>query len=721
MGALERLFGDRKELGLVAGLVLILVVLFAPIPSLLLDLAIVANFALALTILLLTLYVAKPVEFSTFPSLLLVSTLFRLSLNVAATRLILTDANAGDVINAIGAFAVGGNFVVGLVVFFILIVVQYVVVTSGAQRVSEVAARFMLDSMPGQQMSIDADLNMGLIDQKEAIRRRAALEKEASFYGAMDGASKFVKGDAVAGIIILLINIVAGWIIGVTQMGMDWAGALEHFTLLTIGDGIATQLPALIIAIATGIIVTRSSADRELSTEVFRQLSSMPRIIVIVAAILALLLALPGMPKWPILILIGGAFFAWRRMSVGKAHDAQPESAAPAEEDRGQRALVVALGQHLGETWKPLEALLMERIANLRDLQKRNLGFSFPALSFIDGAELGAHEYEIRLFGARYGGGRIEPDQVLAIRGKQVRARLVGAETPDPAFGLPSLWIDKDTAEGARQRGYSIVDPMSVFVTHLGEILSREAPSFITRAQTLSLLEAVRHRQNGLAEELVPTLLSLPDLQKILQNLVAENVSIEQIDLICEHLVDLARTEKDPAALTEALRQRLGHFICNRLMGARRHELAVLSLDPRLENQIQASLSASARRDALMLEPKVAENLLRQLSQSCADMVRNGREPVLLCGGEVRRPLRALARRVIPKLAILSVQEIPNSIDLTSFAIVRLEPTKPAQPQTTPNLHATPTPLSTSLPSNAQSQARPSMGEADLNWSGQHA
>ena len=297
------LYSRNKDLVLVVGTVLILLILFSPIPPALLDLAIIVNFGFGLTIMLLTFYVRKPVEFSTFPSLLLVATLYRLSLNVAATRLILTGANAGDVIESIGTYAVQGNFVIGLVVFFILIVVQYVVVTAGAQRVSEVAARFTLDSMPGQQMSIDADLNLGLIDQKQAIERREGLEKEASFYGAMDGASKFVKGDAIAGIIILLIDIIAGLIVGVAQMGMGWSEALQRFTLLTIGDGIATQLPALIISIATGIIVTRSSADKELSTEIFRQLASEPRIPLIVLAVLAALMLLPGMPKWPIAIV----------------------------------------------------------------------------------------------------------------------------------------------------------------------------------------------------------------------------------------------------------------------------------------------------------------------------------------------------------------------------------------------------------------------------------
>ncbi|MEQ1810437.1 MAG: flagellar biosynthesis protein FlhA [Terricaulis sp.] len=677
MPRFDLFFRNGRELALVAGLVAILVVLFAPIPPMLLDLGMIANFCLALTIFLMTLYVAKPVEFSTFPSLLLISTLLRLSLNVAATRLILTEADAGQVIGSIGAFAVSGNFVVGLVVFLILVVVQYVVITSGAQRVSEVAARFTLDSMPGQQMSIDADLNMGLIDQKEAIRRRSALEKEAAFYGAMDGASKFVKGDAIAGIIILLINIVAGWIIGVMQMGMEWGEALRHFTLLTVGDGIATQAPALIISLATGIIVTRSGADKELSTEIFKQFSAMPRVPLIAAGIVCLLLLLPGMPKWPILILMGGAFFLWRGASAaalaadaGIADQAAASEAATASS--GTPHLSVALGRTLGESWRPQEAAILERIAGLRDAHERMFGLAFPQLSIVDGPALAPHEYEIRLFGARYGGGEIFAGQQLAIRNDQRGASLDGPHITDPAFGLPARWIEEAETGAARDRGYTIVDATTVFITHLGEILKAEAATLLTRGAVVSLLEEVRARQAGLVEELIPASMSISDVQRVLQNLLAEGVSIAVIDLIVEHLADLARTEKDHLALTELLRQRLNYSICNRLKG-RHRDLAVLSLDPRLEHQIGASLAAGSRRDLIALDPRLTEQLLRSIAQYANDMIANGREPVLLCGAEVRRPLKVLTRRSAPRLSVVSVNEIPSNIDLSSFGIIKIE------------------------------------------------
>jgi flagellar biosynthesis protein FlhA len=668
---------NNKDLALVIGMVLILMILFAPIPPAMLDLAIITNFGFGLTILLLTFYVGKPVEFSTFPSLLLVATLFRLSLSVAATRLILTGANAGDVINSIGTFAVQGNFVIGLVVFCILIVVQYIVVTSGAQRVSEVAARFMLDSMPGQQMSIDADLNMGLIDQKEAIRRREELEKEASFYGAMDGASKFVKGDAVAGIIILLINIVAGWIIGMVQHGMAWDEALARFTLLTIGDGIATQLPALIIAIATGIIVTRSSADKELSTEVFRQLASVPRIPLIVAIVLMALLLLPGMPKWPILVIIAGSVFAWYRArrkaaaAVGDESDvaesAEMSGSGPAP------ALEIRLGSELAAAWKNEEALLSDRISSLRRVHEQDFGIGFPGVRTVEGSGLGTLEYEIRLFGARFGAAEIHPDRLLAISPAAASGiKLEGIETRDPAFNLPALWIEPGAAAEAREAGLKVIDPVTVLMTHFAEIVQGEMATLVTRAVVVKMLEDTRERQPGLLEELIPNTLTISDVQRVLQNLLSEGVSIANLDLILEHLADLARSQKDPAELTEQIRQRLSYSICHQLRG-KHSDLAVLSLDPRIENQISSNLGQGGAAGMLPVEPRLADQLIRKLSALADDMHREGRSPVLLCGAEIRRHLKAFTKRSVPRLSVLSVNEIPMRINLRSFDIIRLE------------------------------------------------
>ncbi len=669
----------NNDLLLVGGVLSILLILFSPIPPVLLDLFIIINFAFGLTILLLTFYVGKPVEFSTFPSLLLVATLYRLSLNVAATRLILTGADAGEVIGAIGAFAVQGNFVIGLVVFFILVVVQYVVVTSGAQRVSEVAARFVLDSVPGQQMSIDADLNMGLIDQAEAKARRKGLEKEAAFYGAMDGASKFVKGDAVAGIIILLINIIAGWIVGVTQMGMEWGQALQTFTLLTIGDGIVTQVPALIVSVATGIIVTRSSADRQLSTEIGRQLGSVPKIPLIVVVALAVLLLLPGMPKWPmaILALLAAAVFvsARRRAAATDAAsemedqdgDAEAASMAPV------RPVEILFGPSLAEHWQGMRSLLGDRIEALRQERFQHIGFHLPAVTVRDGSRLGTSDYEILLFGARHGQGTLHPDRVLAIRGGDGDRPLQDAiPARDPAFGLPALWIRETSADEARGKGYTIVDPVTVLMTHLGELLRREGPLLLMRSEVVRIVDGVRDRQPGLVEELVPALMAISDVQRILQNLVSEEVSIRDIDRIMEVLVDVGRSTKDPVELTELVRQRISHSICHELRG--QHDaLSVLSLDPRIENQITGSLRKAESSSGFLIDPKLAEQLIRKVSTMADAMIQQNLKPVLLCGAELRHHLKTFTRRTVPKLAIVSVREIPSNMDIKSFGIVSMD------------------------------------------------
>jgi len=676
---LSAMFGRHRDLVLVIGVLSILLILFSPIPPVLLDLLIIVNFAFGLTILLMTFYVDRPVAFSTFPALLLIATLYRLALNVAATRLILTDAHAGDVIGAIGAFAVQGSFVIGLVVFFILVIVQYVVVTSGAQRVSEVAARFVLDSVPGQQMSIDADLNMGLIDQNEAKRRRKELEKEASFYGAMDGASKFVKGDAIAGVIILLINIFAGWIIGVAQMGMDWLTALQTFTLLTIGDGIVTQVPALIISIATGIIVTRSASDRQLSTEIISQLASVPKIPLIVLGALLILLLLPGMPKWPIVIIAVISLAIWlssrRRKQeelVGAALDEPEAETRQAAETRGVPRIEVLLGKDLSQHWQSLKPVLTDRISALRTQQERASGFAFPAVVFQDGPHLGDNDYEVMLLGSRHAHSQLYPERTLAIRSGEATTALPGIETRDPAFGLPAVWIDADLRDRAQDAGFTLVDPITVLITHLGEVLRSEAPLLLARTDVVALLEGVRSRQPGLIEELIPAIMTVSDIQRILQNLLAEEVSIRNVDLIAEALIDSGRHTKDHAELTEMVRQRLANSICHGLR-AGHDELAVLSLNPRVEAQISDNIRRSDGNSAFVIEPKLAEQLMRKLIPMAEQMMQQSLSPVLLCGPEIRRHLRAFTRRSIPRLAIISVNEVPTTIDLKSFAIVTVE------------------------------------------------
>lgn len=669
---IARFYEDNRDLVLVGGLLAILTILFAPIPPVFIDLAIMANFGFALTILLMTFYVQRPVDFSTFPSLLLVVTLLRLSINVAATRLILTEAEAGDVIAAIGTFAVGGNYIVGVVVFAILVVVQYVVVTSGAQRVSEVAARFTLDSMPGQQMSIDADLNMGLIDQGEAQRRRHELEQEAAFYGAMDGASKFVKGDAIAAIIILLINIVAGSLIGILQLGLTWSEALQTFTLLTIGDGIAAQLPALIVSIATGIIVTRSSADRDLSTEIFSQLASIPRIPGIVAGSLLILLLLPGMPKWPIAILVvllALAFWRSRAASGAMAEtvdlETEMESEVPAEARADGPEIL--FGADLAEAWADKRGALLERVAAVRKAHQSECGAPLPSVRILEAEGIGSSDYEIRLFGTRFGMMTLHADCVLAVGGKP-GLRIEGIETIEPSTGRPAFWIKADTAQEARDRGFAVIEPEAVMMTHFADIVRSEAARLLSRPIVAEMIDAVRLRQPSLIEDLIPTVLSLADVQRILRNLLAEGVTIANLDLILENLVDLARNQRDPDELAEMVRHRIGFAICNKLRGPHR-ELAVMSLDPRLENEVTASFGNASQS----LDPRLAEKLVRKIAPVAQRMFGEGKAPVLLCSVEIRRALKMLTQRAIPRLSVISVSEIPERIDLASYDVVKVD------------------------------------------------
>lgn len=680
MLSLRRIFNQNTDLVLALLVVGILTVLFVPIPSALLDFLILSNISFALLILLLTFYIARPVEFSTFPSLLLVATLFRLSLNVAATRLILSEADAGHVIGAIGAYVVGGNYVIGMIVFLILVVVQYVVVTSGAQRVSEVAARFTLDSMPGQQMSIDADLNMGFIDQEEAKRRRKMLEKESGFYGAMDGASKFVKGDAIAGIIIMLINIVGGLVIGVMQMGMRWDQALQTFTLLTVGDGIVTQVPALVISVGTGIIVTRSASDGNLSGEVLKQITAFPKTLFIVAAALSFMLLLPGIPATPVLLLLAAllaAGFTARR----KAHQSAPVKAEEAPEEGGQEGegsaydmlkvepVEVMVGANLTPLVSGEKTVFKERIAAIRKQYALDSGMVLPRIRFRNAPQLAANAYELQVFGVPAGKGEIMIDRTMAIHGGGEQRPIKGVATREPTYGLPAIWIEEGEREIARAARYTLVDASTVFITHLSEVLKQQSAQLLTRTETDRLLQRVRDQQPGLVEELIPTILSVSDVQKVLQNLLREKVSIRNLEVILESLVDMGRNTKDLGYLTEVVRQKLGAAICQALLGDM-SALNVMTLDPGIEQVLLQGLRNVEAGGNLVIEPKYADLLQARLSAESERMMKANMLPVLLCSPDLRRHVRLLSERIIPHLRILSMAEVPPSVGLKSYGVV---------------------------------------------------
>lgn len=681
---LQRFLVRHSDVAMVLMVLGILVVLFTPIPAALLDFLLLANFSLAFLILLLTFYMTRPVEFSTFPSLLLIATLFRLSLNVAATRLILAHGDAGKVIGAIGSYVVGGNYVIGLIVFLILIVVQYVVVTNGAQRVSEVAARFTLDSMPGQQMSIDADLNMGFIDQAEAQRRRKALESGAAFYGSMDGASKFVKGDAIAGILILLINIIGGIVIGVMQLGMPWQQALQTYTLLTIGDGIVTQVPALVIAVGTGIIVTRSGSDANLSREALRQITSFPKTLVLVAITLGALMLLPGIPAVPTLLLLGVVlligWIAWRTAAKQKASDASAGNDGPApatgeKEDLYANLPVEPIEVHVGNGWSEVvgqaDGVFMERVAAFRKQHAQDLGLILPRVRFKDVARLGNERYEIHIDGVVAGRGEARRDKLLAIHPTGDTKSIPGELTRDPSYGLPALWIDPTQRAEAQAARYTLVDAPTVLMTHLTEVLRRESATLLTRAGTERLLDRVRQAQPSLVEELIPTILSVTDVQRVLQSLLREKVSIRHVEAILETLADAGRANKDAGYLTERVRQRLGHAICQGLVGES-NALHVLTLDPSMENQFMQSVRLADAGQPIVLDPKLAEQFLSRLVALAERMMKSNLLPVLLCSPDLRRHLRTLSERVLPHLRILSMNEVPAAIELKSYAVVSL-------------------------------------------------
>jgi len=681
MNQLRKALGNHYDIAMVLFVMGILTILFAPIPSGLLDFLILLNFSFAFLVLLLTFYMHRPVEFSTFPSLLLIATLFRLSLNVAATRLILSDGNAGKVISAIGSYVVGGNYVIGLIVFLILIVVQYVVVTSGAQRVSEVAARFTLDGMPGQQMSIDADLNMGFIDQEEAQKRRKSLEKEATFYGAMDGASKFVKGDAIAGIIIMLINIIGGFVVGVMQQNMRWDQALKNYTLLTIGDGIVTQVPALVIAVGTGIIVTRSASDGSLSNEVLKQITLFPKNFLLVAFAMFGLMLLPGIPALPTMMLIILALITALVIYRNQKEEVNEKVEVPEQSEVANDDPYALLQQHpievnVGKNWAPIvsasPSVFMERIAAFRKQFVQEFGLVLPAVKFKEIQKLTPNQYEIHIDGVLAARGESQFEKILAIHPSGNTSLIRGEVTKEPTYGLPAVWIEESQRAQATASQYTLVDATTVLVTHLTEIFRRESATLLDRSEVEKILGRVKKNHTGLVEELIPTVLSVGDVQKVLQNLLKEKVSIRHIEAILETLIDAARSSKEIPYLTELVRHRLGNAICQSLSGGT-STLHVMTIDPTTESQLLMALKNGQVQNpgyGLVLEPKLAETFITGLARQTEKMMKNNMLPILLCSPELRRHMRILSERVVPHLRILSMAEIPQTIELKSFGIV---------------------------------------------------
>ncbi|AOS37984.1 flagellar biosynthesis protein FlhA [Pseudomonas brassicacearum] len=681
---LSRMLSEGSDLLLAVAVIGILLVLFTPIPTWLLDLLLLTNFAVALMVLLVTFDIDKPLSFSTFPSLLLMTTLFRLALNISATRLILTDGDAGLVIAAVGTHVVGGNYVIGFVIFLILVVVQYVVVTSGAQRVAEVAARFTLDSLPGKQMSIDADLNMGIIDQEEAKRRRSQLERESNFYGAMDGASKFVKGDAIAGIVIIAINIIGGLSVGILQKGQSWGDALHHYTLLTVGDGIVTQIPSLIIAVAAGIIITRAATDARLGPELGRQVSAYPKTLVVVALVTLFLAMMPGLPLIPLMVLFcafaTAAWFSYRKLR-GKANAdeySQQDLLSGQDSDSDDvyalmntDAFELRLSADLAAHVLAATSTLSLRIENLRKQFAKDYGFALPSLNVHADKKLANGTYQVCVQGAVIAAGELEFDKLLAINPGGATLVLEGRATKEPTYGLKALWIEVAQRAQARTAGYTLVEPDTVLLTHLSELARRYAPEFLTRAETERLIEKKRAGLGSLVDELVPQVLSYSDIQRVLQLLLREQVSIRNLETILEVLVDAGRSNKNADDLVERVRERLGAALYERLVD-KNGELNVLTIAPQLEGYM---LAASRPREGLqsaLLPAQELERFVTTVAREAERQLSGNKQPVLLCAAPLRRVLRAFMSRAVPHMAVLSVNEVGQHARVTSAGMIDL-------------------------------------------------
>lgn len=672
---------QHRDLILVLFVIGILAMLFVPVPPFMLDILLIFNFSIALLILLLTFYTDKPTKFSTFPSLLLIVTLFRLALNIASTRLILNDGQAGQVIDSVGRYVIGGNYVVGLVVFFILILVQYVVVTNGAQRVAEVAARFTLDSMPGKQMSIDAELNMGIITETQARERRVDLERDANFYGSMDGASKFVKGDAIAGIVLIFINIIGGLAVGVAQHGLSWGDAVHTYTLLTVGDGIVTQIPALIISTATGLLITRAATDASLSEELGSQMASSPKSLALVATLLTAALLLPGLPKIPLLIalsvFVGYGVYLWRekRQQV-MAHD-ELQPSAPEHSSASTQEFDELLAFHVLELviHPTLEPLLQQldpispRFDNFRQQYARSMGFVLPTLHISKSFEVAQGAYQLRMHGAQLTTGRLEPDALMVIDHKAEFLAVKGTSTKEPAFGLSAMWVEQSQEKAARSAGYTVVDPTTVLMTHLTEVIKQHAYQLLSRQETDRLIKRQDTAVQALVDEVVPTQISLSDIQKVLQILLQEKVTIRPLPVILESIAEHCRKTKDPSQLVEAVRSQLKLQLVEPLLD-KDSKLHVLTMDGTLEQKLVQSLQHDGARHYFAMDPRTMEYLIQQLTTQAEKMLTQRLPIVLMCYPQLRQPLKNMLDRVLPSLHVISVNEVPTTVSVKNAGLI---------------------------------------------------
>ena len=649
------------------GIVAIVLLLVVPVPAWLLDVLIIVNILFALVILLTTLFVKKPLDFSVFPSLLLVATLFRLGLNVASTRLVLGQGYAGQVIGSLGTVAVGGSLIIGAVIFLILVIIQFVVVTKGAERVAEVGARFTLDAMPGKQMAIDADLNAGLITEEQARSRRAEVSAEADFYGAMDGASKFVKGDAIAGILIIVINVVGGIAIGMIQRGMDLADAVSHYTLLTIGDGLVSQIPALLMAVSTGMIVTRSNAESEMGTTASNQLSQSRNALMIAGCAAIVLALIPGMPPIPFVLVGAFLILASQRIKTAQAAQKKAEAAKNAVatatksettedliEQMRVHALEITLAPDLVDIVSGASDDLLARVRALRRKIALELGVIVPPVRTRDSADLPTSTYVIKIAGVEAGRGQAPSGRVLALG--DALDNLPGTPTVEPVFGLPAKWIPSEMRHSAELGGATVIDRVSVLITHLSSIITANAGRLLTREDVRLLTEGVKQVNPPAVEELIPALLSLAEVQRVLQGLLAEQVPINDLPRILEALALRAKVSNDPEGLVEAARGALGPaVVAPHLDGG---TLRVIMIDPGLEQAMLEGLRPAENGTQIVLDPTRLEAVLGSIRQTATQLDEANVSAVLVCAPALRPAIRRLVAGQLSGLAVLSYQEV---------------------------------------------------------------
>ncbi|OAB45098.1 flagellar biosynthesis protein FlhA [Paenibacillus antarcticus] len=674
-----------KEITVLTGIIGIVLMMILPIPAWLLDILLVINISIALMILLVSMNTKEALEFSIFPSLLLITTLFRLALNVSTTKLILSTGEAGTVVATFGSWIAGGQIAIGFIVFLILVVVQFIVITKGSERVAEVGARFTLDAMPGKQMSIDADLNAGLINEKQARDRRSKVEREADFYGAMDGASKFVKGDAIASIIILIINLVGGFIIGMTIHGMGFGEAISTYSILTIGDGLVSQIPALLISTAAGLIVTRASSEGNLADDLTKQLFAYPKLIYIVGGTIAMLGFFTPIHIITTLPLAFLLIFAARKMQQNldkrQLADEQLEEEQQIEEVRSPESVINLLQVdpiefEFGYGLIPLADTqqggdLLDRIIMIRRQCALELGLVVPVIRIRDNIQLKPNEYVIKIKGNNVGGGELLLNHYLAMSPGYDDDSISGIETLEPAFGLPALWIDESTKERAELSGYTVVDPPSVVATHLTELIKKHAHELLGRQETKTLIDNLRENYPVLVDELIPSVLSVGDVQKVLSKLLREKISVRDLVTIFETLADCGTYSKDPDVLTEYVRQSLSRQITQQY-SQEGETLKVITVGPTLEKKISESVQQSDQGSYLALDPMSTQTIYQKLNEQINRLLQSGQQPIFLTSPTIRMYLRQVIERTMQDIPVLSYSELEPNVEIQSVGVVNL-------------------------------------------------